>query len=76
MPAMVYLIEAVDWFLGAGERICVPRGVERWLLVRLEERIEGIILSEIIAIAPSHRLGILTVAIVMVLVSRIHYYYV
>jgi hypothetical protein len=76
MPAMVSLIEAIDWFVGVGESFCVPRSVERWFLVRLKERVEGIILSKIIAIISSHGLVILVIAILMILVSWIHYYYV
>lgn len=76
MPAMISLAEAIDWFVGVGESFRVPRGVERWFLVRLKERVEGIIWSKVIAIISSHGLVILVIAILMILVSWVHYYYV
>lgn len=73
---MVSLIEAIDWFVSVGESFCIPRGIERWFLIRLEERVKGVILSKIIAIVPSQGLVILVIATLMILVSWIHYYYV
>ncbi len=73
MPAMVSLIEAIDWFLGVGESLCFPWSMERCILVRLEKRTESIILGKIIAITATHRLIVLMISIVMILVSPVHY---
>ena len=72
MPAMVSLIEAIDWSLVVRERLCVPRSVERWLLVRRKEGTESVIWRETIAIISTN--VVLLAAIVMSWMSRIHYY--
>ena len=74
LPSMVSLIEAIDWLLRAGESLCVPRSVESRLLIGLEKGVEGIVLGEVVAIVPAYRRIAWIMFIVMILMSRIHYY--